>query len=445
MKVYIDTLGCPKNSIDSETAAGLLARAGHGIAETPEEADAILVNTCGFIGDAKEESIDHILEMARQKARGCLLLVSGCLAQRYGAELAAAMPEIDVLLGVNDYARLPEILRECEAGRLPERRLYCGREASVYPELGPRKRLAQPYSAYLRVAEGCDNVCTYCIIPKIRGRFRSRRKEDILAEAKELASQGVKELILVAQDVSAYGIDLYGKYALAELLPALGQIEGIRWIRLMYCYEDRITDELIAAMAAEPKVCRYIDIPIQHADDGILKAMNRRSTRASIEDTLARLRAAMPEIRIRTTLITGFPGERQAQFRALYDFVEKSRFQRLGIFAYSREEGTAAAEMPGQVRRDVKERRREKIMQLQQRISLEYNQALVGRTLEVLVEGIDEEGCYLGRTEYDAPEIDCGVVFRSDRALHPGDFVPVRITDAYDYDLVGEISHESAE
>lgn len=444
MNLYIVTLGCPKNVVDSENAAGLAGAAGHVVVTDLAEADAVLVNTCGFINDAKEESIDRILELAAHKKPGALLIVSGCLGQRYGEELKKAMPEIDVLLGVNDYQRLPEILREHEEGKLAGE-LFVSEDCGAYREMGPRRALSAPYTAFLRVAEGCDNRCAYCVIPQIRGPYRSRKREDVLAEASELAAAGCKELVIVAQDVTAYGRDLYGDYVLPELLTDLCRVDGVRWIRLMYCYEDRITDRLIQTMAAEEKICHYIDIPIQHASDKVLQAMRRRSTRASLTETIGKLRQAMPDIHIRTTLITGFPGETAADFRELQDFVETMQFQRLGVFSYSKEEGTAAAEMPGQVAAKTKDARRDKLLQAQQEISLKYNEEKIGQVMEVLVEGMDDEGCYIGRTAYDAPEIDNGVIFRADRELAPGDMVQVRITDAYDYDLVGELTDESTE
>ncbi|MDO4552773.1 MAG: 30S ribosomal protein S12 methylthiotransferase RimO [Bacillota bacterium] len=452
MKLYIDTLGCPKNSVDSENAAGLAEAAGHVIVEDPREAEVLLVNTCGFINDAKEESIDHILALAHYREQGKILAVSGCLSQRYGAELQKAMPEIDLLLGVNDYCRLPELLGRleeeqrrrgsgtpCPTGeKAPGFPLVCLSPAPAgYEETGARKVLGPSYTAYLRIAEGCDNVCAYCVIPQIRGPYRSRGREDILREAEALAAGGCRELVVVAQDVTAYGMDRKDGYGLPELLTELCAVEGIRWIRLMYCYEDRITDKLIETMAREPKICHYIDIPIQHVSDRLLSAMNRRSTGASIRDTVARLRKAMPDVCIRTTLIVGLPGETPEEFAELEEFVETVKFQRLGVFAYSKEEGTTAAAMKGQLRRQTKERRRERIMALQQRISLENNLSLVGKTLEVLVEGREEEGTWVGRSVYDAPEIDNGVIFTSEEELAPGDLVQVLITDAYDYDLAG--------
>ena len=434
MKFYINTLGCEKNTVDSEGATGILMRAGHEPADRPSEADVIIVNTCGFINDAKEQSIETIFDMAEIKKDDALLMVSGCLSQRYSTQLYKEMPEVDIFLGVNDYEKLPEILAKHEAGK---REKYISDYDRIYAELGRRERSEAPYTASVKISEGCNNVCSYCIIPFIRGGYRDRKMEDILEEIRQLAEEGCKEVVLIAQDVSNYGIDLYGKYRLPELLHEVCKIDGIRWVRLMYCYEERITDELIQAMASEPKVCHYIDIPLQHCNDRILKEMNRCSTEASIKDTIGRLRAAMPDIHIRTTMIAGLPGETKEDFAQLEKFVEDMKFERLGVFPYSKEEGTLAATMKGQVRQQTKEKRRDAIMALQCAISLEHNQAKVGQVMEVLVEGQDEDGSYIGRTKYDAPDVDNGVLFTSNRQLNPGDFVQVEIIDAFDYDLVG--------
>lgn len=434
MKFYINTLGCEKNTVDSEGATGILMRAGHEPAERPSEADVIIVNTCGFINDAKEQSIETIFDMAEIKKEDALLMVSGCLSQRYSTQLYKEMPEVDIFLGVNDYEKLPEILAKHEAGK---REKYISDYDRIYAELGRRERSEAPYTASVKISEGCNNVCSYCIIPFIRGGYRDRKMEDILEEIRQLAEEGCKEVVLIAQDVSNYGIDLYGKYRLPELLHEVCKIEGVHWVRLMYCYEERITDELIQAMATEPKVCHYIDIPLQHCNDRILKEMNRCSTEASIKDTIGRLRKAMPDIHIRTTMIAGLPGETKEDFAQLEKFVEDMKFERLGVFPYSKEEGTLAATMKGQVRQQTKEKRRDAIMALQCAISLEHNQAKVGQVMEVLVEGQDEDGSYIGRTKYDAPDVDNGVLFTSSRQLEPGDFVQVEIIDAFDYDLVG--------
>lgn len=435
MKIYIDTLGCPKNFNDSEMAAGLLEHSGHEIVKTPEDADFIMVNTCGFINDAKTESIERIFELAEYKENGAALAVSGCLSQRYADELFEEMPEVDIFLGVNDYNKLPEILDGFEEGK---REKYRGDYCVEFEESMLRKLEDNPYTATLRISEGCNNLCAYCVIPHIRGKFRSRKQEDIVREAEWLVQQGTKEIILIAQDVTSYGIDIYGDYVLPQLLKKLCRIEGLKWLRLMYCYEDRITDELIQVMAEEEKICNYIDIPLQHCSDAVLRAMNRRSTGKGIRETLGKLREAMPDINIRTTFIVGFPGETEEDFEELMDFTEEMCFERLGVFTYSMEEGTPAAEMENQIDEEVKAERQDAIMRMQVEISLEHNQTMVGKTLDVLVEEIDPEGAYIGRTQYDAPEIDNSVIFTSDRELVPGDFVKVHINDAFDYDLTGK-------
>lgn len=431
MKIYIETLGCPKNFNDSQVVGGILEESGHRVVSHIDEADAIMVNTCGFINDAKKESIQCIFDMADY---GKTLIVSGCLSQRYGEELYEEMPEVDIFLGVNDYDRLPEILSNHEKGNREKHLSLYEKELKV----SSRKLEKEHYSATIKISEGCDNYCAYCVIPSIRGPYRSRPKEEILAEAEALAQAGTKEIILIAQDSTAYGIDIYGGYVLHELVRELCKVEGIQWIRLMYCYEERLTDELIHVMATEEKVCHYLDMPLQHASDKILRSMNRRSNKAKILDSIGKLRKAMPDIHIRTTLITGFPGEGEEEFEELLDFVEDVKFERLGVFTYSPEEGTPAAEMDEQVEEDIKEERKDAIMRRQMDISLEKNREKIGTTLEVLVEEKDFDGSYLGRSRYDAPEIDNQVLFTSERELHPGDLVTVKITDAFDYDLSGE-------
>ncbi len=431
MKVLIKTLGCEKNTVDSENAMALLAQTGCEEAEDVREADVLIVNTCGFIHDAKQQSIETIFDLIREKRKGQKLIVTGCLSQRYAKELAEEMPEVDFFLGVNDYAKLPDIVRRAGAERIA-----ANPAPKEYEEL-PR-RFSGGVSASIKIAEGCNNICTYCAIPFIRGLYRSRRPEEILAEARDLAEQGVKELLVIAQDVTGYGRDFGRNDMLPQLLRDLCAVEGLKWIRLMYCYEDEITPELIRTIKDEPKICKYLDIPIQHSSDRILKAMNRKSTEQSIRSTISELRKQISDIVIRTTLITGFPGETKEDFKALQDFVSEMRFDRLGVFPYSKEEGTAAANMPHQVRSDVKQRRADRIMALQQRISLENNQKYIGRNMEVLVEEVFEDGSYSGRTVYDAPEIDDGVLFTGPAGLQPGSFVTVTIKDAFDYDLSGE-------
>lgn len=444
MKLYIETLGCPKNFNDSEGIGGIWEKAGMTLTDDPASADAILVNTCGFINDAKTESIEKIFDMARLKEEAAadleiadkILIVSGCLSQRYGEDLYEEMPEVDIFLGVNDYEKLPQMVKGLAKGARAKA-FSC--EPEAFEEFSARKMAENPYSATLRIAEGCNNCCAYCVIPQIRGGYRSRPMENILAEAKVLAESGCKEMMLIAQDVTEYGRDLYGELRLPELLRELCKIDGIRWIRLMYCYEDKITDELIEVMASEEKICNYIDIPLQHISDGVLDRMNRHSTTASIKDTIARLRKAMPDIHIRTTMIVGFPGETEEEFDELLDFVEETCFERLGVFAYSREEGTVAGDMENQIDEDIKAQRVDAVMRRQLDISREINEAKVGNTMDVLVDGTDEDGAYLGRTQYDAPEIDNTVIFDADEELSAGDMVKVYINDAFDYDLVGRM------
>ncbi len=437
MKVYFETLGCPKNFYDTENAKGILEDAGFEICDDPETADFVVVNTCGFINDAKTESIERIFDMSSAKRDDAKLVVSGCLSKRYSEELFEEMPEADAFVGVNEYEKLPELLRRLSENP-GERKVLCENGYDEVLKPLPRKLDENPYTATIKIAEGCDNVCAYCIIPFIRGGYRSKKMEDVVAEARALAEAGCRELVLIAQDVTCYGLDLYGEYSLAKLLKKLCGIEGIRWIRLMYCYDDRITDELIETIASEEKICNYLDIPIQHASDAILSAMNRRSNKADLIAKLDKIRKAIPDIRIRTTLITGFPGETEKDHEELLEFVENQKFARLGVFAYSMEEGTAAGEMENQVDEDVKAQRLDEIMRIQREISLENNRRLIGMTMEVMVDERDEDGSYIGRTRYDAPEIDNAVIFTSNRELKAGDIVNVKIEDAFDYDLTGE-------
>lgn len=432
-KVFIDTLGCPKNFNDSEFAAGILEENGYEIIDSPEDADIIMVNTCGFINDAKKESIEHIFEMNERRKDGGKLVVSGCLSQRYSEELSKEIPEADCIIGVNQYNKLPEILSDIDNNHVAAN--SCDLD---YLEKTVRKLSDNPYTATLKIAEGCNNTCTYCIIPMIRGKFRSKKMEDIITEAKELANAGCKELILIAQDVTYYGKDLYGKFVLPELLRKLCKIDGIEWIRLMYCYDERITDELIQVMAEEDKICKYIDIPLQHASDNILRLMRRQTTRKSIKDTLAKLKAAMPDIHVRTTLIVGFPGETEDDYDQLLELVESERFSRLGVFTYSQEENTVAAEMDNQIDEDIKQIRFDGVMRRQMLISSELNQEKIGNVFDVIVDSMDEDGSFIGRTRFDAPEIDNSVIFTSMNELQPGDIVKVKINDAFDYDIIGE-------
>ncbi len=433
MNIYIETLGCPKNFNDSEMAAGILEKNGHKIVDNWEESDVIIVNTCGFINDAKRESIEKIFDFAQRGER--LLVVSGCLSKRYSKELFEEMPEVDIFIGVNEYEKLPQILEKHVNGK---RERIVGEYNCSDIDLIYRRYEKANYVSYLKISEGCDNCCAYCVIPSIRGRYRSRSIENIIKEAKMLAQNGTREIILIGQDVTAYGKDLYGRYNLHELIEELSKIDGIEWIRLLYCYEDKITDELIETMANCDKVCKYIDIPLQHCSNNILKAMKRHSTKESITNTIAKLRARIPDIAIRTTFITGFPGESEADFDELYNFVEDVRFERMGVFAYSMEEGTPAAEMQNQIDEELKIQRRDALMRLQMEISREKNESMVGRTLKAIIDEEDkEEGVYIGRTEYDAPEIDNTLIIKSEKKHKIGEFVTVRIIDSYDYDLVG--------
>ncbi len=444
-KLFIETLGCPKNFNDSEGIAGIWERAGLTVTQSVDEADVILVNTCGFINDAKTESIDCIFDMIRfihDKSQGKtpakrypLLVVSGCLSERYAEDMFLEIPEVDIFMGVNDYERLPEIVASHDS-----RCIYNSASPEKFEEFSSRRLNDNPYSATLRIAEGCNNCCTYCVIPLIRGGYRSRPMENIIAEAERMAVSGTREIILIAQDVTEYGYDLYGQLRLSELLRKLCEIDGLKWIRLMYCYEDKITDELIETMAAEGKICKYIDIPLQHVSDNVLSGMGRRSTAKSIRETIGRLREAMPDIHIRTTFITGFPGETEEEFAELVDFAEAYKLERLGVFPYSREEGTPAYDMSGQIEEEEKTARAESIMRRQVEVSRKVNEAKIGKVITVLVEGMDEEGAYMGRSEYDAPEIDGNVIFIDDTGrgeLKPGDFAEVAIEDAFDYDLAG--------
>lgn len=430
MKAYIRTLGCEKNTVDSECAEALFIKNGCSMTSDPNEADFLMVITCGFILDAKTQSIEAIFDLISEKREYQKLIVAGCLSQRYSKELAKEIPEADYFLGVDDYEKLETIIKNKSLEKL-----LASPCSKTFVEL-PRE-IKNGYSACIKISEGCNNVCAYCAIPFMRGRFRSRDEGSILKEAKALADAGVKELNIIAQDVTAYGKDKGEKDGLEKLLRKLCRIDGIEWIRLLYCYEDEITDGLIKCIKEEPKICKYIDIPIQHCNDKILKSMNRKSTGSSIKATVKKLRDNIPGMVIRTTLITGLPGEKQAEFKELYNFVKETEFDRLGCFAYSKEEGTKAASMK-QVRSDVKERRKDLIMELQREISLKHNEALIGKTFDVLIDGEEEPGLYTGRTYMDAPDIDNGVLVSSNKKLAPGDFVKVIIKDAFDYDLTAE-------
>ena len=431
------SLGCAKNQTDAEIMLGLLDGEGHKIVSDPESADIIIVNTCGFIESAKQESIDTILEMAQYKqTRLKILIVSGCLAERYHDEIKKELPEVDAIVGVGDYDKIAQVIHEAMKGDKPA--LFGHKEHD--PEEGLPRLLTTPsYTAYLKIAEGCDNRCTYCAIPYIRGHFRSRKMEDIEAEARELAQSGVKELIVIAQDTTRYGIDLYGKYSLDILLKRLCKIEGIRWIRVHYFYTEAVTDNLIAVMAQEEKICNYVDMPIQHINNDILRRMARRTNREQIIEVLEKFRAAIPDVTIRTSLITGFPGETKEQFQELYEFVREARFDRMGVFAYSPEEGTRAEGFDGQVPDAVKEERRDQLMALQQGISKALNARKLARIVEVIAEGYDEESfLYWGRSRGDSIGVDGRVYFAAEDEVLPGDFVKVEILDSDEYDITGK-------
>ena len=448
-KVLFISLGCDKNLVDSEKMLGLLGDSGYAIVEEESEADAIVVNNCCFIHDAKEESIETILEMAEWKQKGNVkaLVVTGCLAQRYQDEIEEAIPEVDAVIGTTGYTEivkiLDQLLDKSEIEHEEEHSLLsCCPSIDLLPASLSDKRVVTTggYTAYLKIAEGCNKRCTYCVIPYIRGRYRSFPMEDLLEEAERLAKSGVKELILIAQETTVYGTDLYGRKALPELLRKLCQIDGLSWIRILYCYPEEITDELIQVIKEEEKICHYLDIPIQHSEDRILRNMGRKTNRAELISLVEKLRSEIPDIVLRTTLITGFPGETEDEFEHMLDFVDEMEFDRLGVFPYSPEEGTKAAEMEDQVPDEVKEQRRDAIMELQQEISAGAAADRIGEEMSVLIEGyLYEEDIYVGRTYMDAPKVDGNVFVRSEEEMISGDIVPVRITGANEYDLMGDV------
>ncbi len=437
-KVSMVSLGCPKNQVDAEMMLSLLKDGGFEICPVEAEADAIIINTCGFIEAAKSEAIENILEAAEYKKEGNLkaLIVTGCLAERYRDDVTDEIPEVDVCVGIGSNKDIAKIVKDAIEGN-------CKNSYGEKSELdlnGERILGGYPFTAYLKVADGCNNCCTYCAIPEIRGELRSRRLEDCVNEAERLAERGVKELIVVAQDTTAYGEDLYGKPMLAELLKRLCKVEGLHWIRTLYTYPDRITDELLEVMASEEKLVKYLDIPLQHIDGEILKSMNRNGDRESLTALINKIRTKIPEITLRTTFITGFPGESEEKFTALAEFVKEIRFDRLGCFTYSPEENTPAAGFDGQVDEQTKTDRMENIMELQMTIAAEKNEEKQDSLTEVLIEGWDDYiKCYYGRTPADAPEVDGKIFFISTRPLVIGDFVKVRINDCIDYDLLGEL------
>ncbi len=445
MTIMFVSLGCDKNLVDSEVMLGLLSEKGYGFTDEEAEADVIIVNTCCFIGDAKEESVNTILQMAEWKKEGKLkaLIVTGCLAERYRQEILEEIPEVDAVLGTTAYDQIVNVMEEALGGK---QLLECRDLNRLVLSDARRILTTGGHYAYLKIAEGCDKHCTYCIIPKLRGSYRSVPMERLLKEAQELADQGVKELILVAQETTRYGVDLYGEKSLHRVLKELCKIKGIRWIRVQYCYPEEIYRELIETIKEESKICRYLDLPIQHASDPILKRMGRRTRSQDLREIIGTLRREIPDICLRTTLISGFPGETKEDHEELLAFVDEMEFDRLGVFAYSPEEGTKAADMEGQIPEEEKEERREEIMELQQEISFEKAQEMIGKELWCMVEGkVADESAYVARTYKDAPDVDGYLFIQTVRELMSGDFVKVRVTGAEEYDLIGEIADEFTE
>lgn len=439
MKILFISLGCDKNLVDTEYMLGILGEKGYAFTDDETEADIIVINTCCFINDAKEESIQTILDMAEYKESGSCkaLLVTGCLAQRYREEIEKEIPQVDAILGTNSYDAIAEAVSSVLEGNNYEN----FQTLEGLPKVKSKRTLTTGgHYAHLKIAEGCDKHCTYCIIPKIRGSYRSVPMEELIASAKELAAQGVKELILVAQETTLYGVDLYGEKSLHRLLDELNKIEGIYWIRILYCYPEEIYDELIDSMKRNEKVCHYLDLPIQHADDTILKRMGRRTSQKDLRDIVAKLRKEIPDIALRTTLICGFPGETEKEHEELMYFINEMEFDRLGAFTYSPEEDTPAESFPDQVEEEVKEKWRQEVMELQEEVIMDANEKLIGRELYCMVEGqVSGENTYVGRTYRDAPDIDGYIFIDTDKTLVSGDFVKVRVTGAYEYDLIGEI------
>lgn len=437
MNIGMISLGCAKNQTDAEIMLGLLAEKGYDFVQDPAEADILIVNTCGFIESAKQESIDSILEMAEYKEGRCkLLIATGCLAERYYMDFAEELPEVDAVVGTGDFHKIAEIIDRAFAGEKP---VECGHKDYTHEEGLPRVLTTPEYTAYLKIADGCDNNCTYCVIPMIRGRFRSRRIEDICAEAERLAENGVKELILIAQDTTRYGKDIYGESSLDKLLAELCKVQGIEWIRVHYFYAEAVTESLIKVMAENPKICRYVDMPIQHINNRILRKMARRTTREETIEKIELIRKYMPDSVIRTSIIVGFPGETEEEFEELYEFIKNIRFDRMGVFAYSKEEDTPAADFADQIDEEIKEQRRDRLMSLQQKISLENNMKKIGTKTEVLIEGYDADNfMYFGRSRGDSIGVDGLVYVASEEELFEGDIVSVEILDASEYDLTGK-------
>lgn len=445
MKLLFISLGCDKNLVDSEEMLGLLTRNGHEIVDDETQAEAIIINTCCFINDAKEESVETILQMAEYKKEGSckVLIVTGCMAQRYQKEIIEEVPEVDAVLGTTSYGDIVKAVEEARAGRRFEE--FC--DIDYLPEdQGGRVLTTGGHYGYLKIAEGCDKHCTYCIIPRLRGSFRSVPMERLLSQAAGLAEQGVKELILVAQETTLYGKDIYGKKSLHLLLRELCRIKGLRWIRILYCYPEEIYDELIEIIRTEKKICHYLDLPIQHASDRILRRMGRRTTKAELTEIIGKLRQEIPDIVLRTTLITGFPGETEEDHEELMEFVDEMEFDRLGVFTYSPEEDTPAASMEDQVPEELKEERRDELMELQQEISLDKGNARIGQELLVMIEGkVSGESAYIGRTYADAPKVDGYIFVQTGELLMTGDFARVRVTGALEYDLIGVLTDEYTE
>ena len=451
IKLFCVSLGCDKNLVDTEKMLGVAGGLGVSFTDDETEADAILINTCCFIGDAKEESVNTILEMARYKEEGkCrALIVAGCLAQRYKQEIIDEIPEVDAILGTTSYEEIGNVLTRLfgEEKEKKEEHISCFHDLKELPETAKKRVMTTGgHYAFLKIAEGCDKRCSYCIIPYLRGPYRSVPMEQLLAEARELADNGVRELILVAQETTLYGKDLYGEKTLPKLLHELAQIPGICWIRIQYCYPEEITDELIQTIKTEEKVCHYLDIPIQHASDRILKRMGRRTHKAELKERIGALRREIPDIALRTTFICGFPGETEEDHEELMEFVDEMEFERVGVFTYSAEEDTPAYSYPDQIPEEVKEERRADVMELQQEIAFEHCENMVGKVLDVMIEGkVADEPAYVGRTYMDAPNVDGLIFVNADEMLMSGDFVRVKVTGANEYDLIGEVYHESAE
>ena len=439
MKIFLTSLGCDKNLVDAEGMLGYFARAGYEFTDNEQDADVIFVNTCCFINDAKEESIQTILDMAQYKETGnCkVLAASGCLVQRYRDEILEQIPELDGVIGTNDCEKAVELIDSLLEGKVHQKLVT---EVDQPVHCTERILTTGGHYAYLKIAEGCDKHCTYCIIPSVRGHYRSVPEEELVQQAEKLASQGVKELILVAQETTLYGVDLYERKTLPQLLKKLAAVKGIYWIRLLYCYPEEITTELLMVMAEEPKICHYLDIPIQHGSDAILKRMGRRTDQACLREKIAQIRSIMPDCVLRTTLIAGFPGETDQDHEINMQFVNDMEFDRLGVFTYSQEENTPAASMPMQIPQEIKEERRDELMELQQEIAFEKSEAMVGRELVVMVEGkVADENAYVSRTYMDAPGVDGYLFIQTPKTLMTGDLVRVRVTGASDYDLIGEL------